>query len=164
MRLTSTCRGVLFALSLLPIASFSQTSAPPDTMWRLLDDILKQAIEQKSLEALFGTEPVVSAEQYGMKYLWPETVSFPDGLQAQQRSLITLRNPRNNAVAFEVSGRCVNIAEIKSFYPDMKLTALPTHGYPDAAAAYTAESQARKVSFAINVYSHCLVSVAIRSE
>jgi hypothetical protein len=161
---SAACRTAIVALSLLAIPGYSQTPPPPDSMWSLLDEILKQPADKASLQALYGAAPVSSNEQYGVKYLWPQAISFADGLQVQQATLIATRDPQHNSVGFAVTGRCVKLPDIESHYPDTRLSAMPTHGYPDAAVTYRTESQGRKVQFFLNYFSRCLVNVTIRSD
>lgn len=163
MRLTSACRLVALAIALVPAAGFSQTPAKPDTIWGLLSEMLTQPLEQESLNRLMGVEPDnFSPESFGMQANWAEK-SLADGVRVKP-SLITWNNGKGTDVHMPISGRCIKLPEIEANYPETKLIALPTHGYPDAVLTYTAGYSRGKVAFYANAHTRCLSTVKITPD
>jgi hypothetical protein len=164
MRSFLTCRNVLFVMAFVPTAGFSQTPTTPDTIWSFVNQLLSQPLEKDSLQRLLGAEPEnFSVQDYGLKYNWAGK-KFSDGGQAQNFSIVEWRSGRGTEVHIDLSGRCIPISEIEANYPDTKLMALPTHGYPDAVATYMSMNSRGKVSFFINFHTRCLTTVNISSE
>jgi hypothetical protein len=163
MKFLSACRSLLFAIAMVPVAGFSQTLTTPDTIWSLINELLSQAREKEFFERLLGSEPEISSlKEFGETYSWAGKV-FADGVEMQKPSLTIWRNGLASTFHMSLSGRCVPISEIETFYPDTKLMSLPTHGYPDAVLTYMVATSRGKVTFFTNAHTRCLVTVKISS-
>lgn len=135
------------------------------TLWQLIDNAIQQIpFTRAKLESSLGTQLAPSDNSSNDAFeLWMGGhAKLQDGVEIGNVDLRVKKvGPHPGFLVLGLAGNCVTLSEVRSHYPDMKMTESPRGRSLDDTTAYTSQLAWGSLSFSFSERKpECVSSIA----
>jgi hypothetical protein len=122
-------------------------------------------LTRAKVSALLGVQLEIADENAYFVFLKGKGPQLPDGTAVQSIDLrLAKANPdHHGAIALEISGRCLTLADLKRIFPKLELVDVPRGRTHDESFSYAATGPEATVNFGFKERApNCVSSISVK--